>query len=352
MSFTEFKIQSIERLIAHEIYAKTEKELAYATHADNCLILSADEKKIFIDRLEMAVNNTSKTFQLDYENRGENSIYDYLHNAKKGVTEKHFIDYSKRLADELAASHFRIKIPGGFCLIGHGSTMEKKEFYFIVKAELQEVFNIEDNKLKLIKDVFLSPAKDFFKIGLFIKHKTAYVPYMYDDQFSLQKKDLTEYFYGQFLGLTTDKNDVLKSKNYFDETKAFIETNVDIAADRLGLLKALNVLYREDASGIITPKDFSNTYFEGALKSKYDILITKKFPLPFTKDVSLIDNKLDFQRISIPLTYTISLVGSSTALGDLEVIADPSKATIEGLLPEINNGMINKIVVVRQEKVE
>lgn len=352
MSFTEFKIQSIEKLIAHEIYAKTEKVTAYAEYAEKCLTLSADEKKIFIDRLETAVNNSSKTFLLEYENKGENSIYDYLHNPKKGATEKQFIDYSKRLADELAAAHFRIKIPGGFCLIGHGLTKEKKDFYFVVKAELQEVFNIEDNKLKLIKDVFLSPAKDFFKIGLFIKQKTVYVPYMYDDQFSLQKKDLTEYFYGQFLGLTTDKNDVLKSKNYFDETKAFIETHVDVAADRLGLLKALNVLYREDASGIIKPKEFSDTYFEGALKNKYDVIIAKKFPLPFTKDISLIDNKLDYQRISIPLTYTISLVGSSTALGDLEVIADPSKATIESLLPEINNGMINKIVVVRQEKVD
>jgi hypothetical protein len=38
---------------------------------------------------------------------------------------------------------------------------------------------------------------------------------MYDDQFSPQKKDLTEYFYGKFLGLTTDRNDRILSKNFY-----------------------------------------------------------------------------------------------------------------------------------------
>jgi hypothetical protein len=351
MSNSEFKVEVFDRLIAHEIYPKTEETEAYATYAKNFLVFNNDEKLILIDRLETAINNSNKTFQLEYEDRSEKSIFTFLHNATK-PSEEAFFKYSQKLADELAASHFRTKIPGGFCLIGTGTTKTKKDFFFVVKAELQEVFSIENNELKLIKDVFLSPAKDFYKIGLFVKLNSSYVPYMYDDQFSLQKKDLTEYFYGRFLGLTTDKNDTLKSKNYFEETKTFIESNVDNMPDRLGLLKALHVLYREDTSGIISPKEFSTTYFEGQLKNKYDALIEKKYPRPFTKDTALIENRIDLQRISIPLTYAISLVGSSSSLENLEVISNPSLSELTKLEPEINNGMIRKIVLVRQERME
>ena len=92
---------------------------------------------------------------------------------------------------------------------------------------MQKVFSITGINLNVVKDVFLSPAKDFYKVAVFINKNDDFTPFMFDDQFSMQKKDLTEYFYGRFLGLTTDKNDDIKSKNFFKDTKAFIEKNVD-----------------------------------------------------------------------------------------------------------------------------
>ena len=124
-------------------------------------------------------------------------------------------------------------------MIGNGTTSDNKFFFFVIKAELQEVFNIANDELNLIKDVFLSPAKDFYKIGFFIEHGKSFLPFMYDDQFSLQKKDLTEYFYGTFLGLTTDRNDRLRAKNFFEDTKAFIDVNIDNLKDKRGLLNAV-----------------------------------------------------------------------------------------------------------------
>ena len=348
MSLGSFEVLNLDRIIAHEIYPKTEKEHAYAKYAEQCLAFNAEDRKTLVDRLETAINNSTKTFQLEFEDKSDTSIYAYL--VKKGrPTEQEFIEISRKLADKLALAHFRTKIPGGFCLIGNGTTTKRMDFFFVIKAELQEVFNIENNNLKLIKDVFLSPAKDFYKIGLFVNLGTSYIPYMYDDQFSLQKKDLTEYFYGQFLGLTTDKNDSLKAKNYFQDTKNFIEDNVDNMHDRLGLLKALQVLYREDTSGIISPKDFSQAYFEGQLKNKYDAVIEKRYPKAFTKDLSLVESKIDLQRVSIPLTYSISLIGSPTDLSSLQVIGDPSISELSQLEPEVNNGKIRKIIVLRQE---
>jgi hypothetical protein len=349
MNPNNFDIENIKRLIAHEIYPKTASRDAYAKTSSDLLSFSQAEKNILIDRITDALNNTTKTFQLDFEDTSGDSVYSYLQNFSS-ITNNQFIEYSVGLANYLADSHFRTNIPGGFCLIGDGVTTTNIPFFIIIKAELQEVFNIQKNHLKLIKDVFLSPAKDFYKIGLFMKRGDSFVPFMYDDQFTLQKKDLTEYFYGKFLGLTTDKNDRLKTKNFYEDTKSFIESNIDNIKDRLGILKALNVLYREDTSGLISPREFSEKYFENDLKIKFDRkVVESKYPLSFTKDISLIENKLELMRVSMPLTYALAIVGDSLAMEDVDIISEPNIETLENLQPEINSGRINKIVIVRQK---
>ncbi|MBX7141262.1 MAG: nucleoid-associated protein [Chitinophagales bacterium] len=348
MNLSSLKIASIDRIIAHEIHAKTEDKDAFAKTNSALLKFKKPEKEILIKRILEALTNTTKTFQLDYEDKSADSVFTLMTKIKK-QTDKEFIASSVSLADDLADAHFRTKIPGGYCLIGNGVTSTNKFFFFVIKAELQEVFNVHNNELTLIKDVFLSPAKDFYKIGFFLESGSSFIPFMYDDQFSLQKKDLTEYFYGTFLGLTTDKNDRLKAKNFYEDTKNFIETNVDEVHDRIGLLKALNVLYREDTSGLISAREFSDNYFEGDLKTKYEKkIVEEKYPLSFTKDISLIENRLELQRISIPLSYTMTIVGSTSELDSLDIIDEPTKQTMKDLEPQINNGMIRKMVLVKQ----
>lgn len=349
MNLNNLQITDITRVIAHTIHPKTPTVDAYATHLSSVLSFSQSEKDILINRLQDALANSKKTFKLEFEDLSNESIYHKLSNDLP-LNDTEFVNYSTDLADELAEAHFRIKIPGGYCLIGEGKTNNDEYFFFTIKAELQEVFSIQGANLNLIKNVFLSPAKDFYKIGFFIQRGTSFIPFMYDDQFSLQKKDLTEYFYGQFLGLTTDKNDSLKSKNFFSDTKDFIETNVSNTKDRIGLLKALTVLYREDTTGVLSPRIFSDTYFEGELKTKFEEIINSKYPHSFTKDISLIDRRLELQRLSIPLTYALSIVGNSDSLEDVEIINDPSDNTMEQIEPQINNGTLRKIILIKERR--
>lgn len=348
MNISKIKLSSIDRIIAHEIHPKTDKKDAYSVTRTELLKFNNNEKDILINRIQGALSNTTKTFQLEYEDKSDDSVYSIVKSVKS-LSDKDFINITISLAENLADAHFRVKIPGGYCLIGNGLTKDGNFFFFVIKAELQEAFNINRNELKLIKDIFLSPAKDFYKIGFFVECDKKYIPFMYDDQFSLQKKDLTEYFYGKFLGLTTDKNDKLKSKNFFDDTRLFIETNIDNVKDRVGLLKALQVLYREEASGLISAKEFSDKYFETGLKRLYDKkIVEEKYPISFTKDISLIENKLDLQRVSIPLSYSMTIVGKSTDLEDLDIIDHPDVTTLRELEPRINNGQIKKLVVLKQ----
>lgn len=343
-----FQIEHITRLISHYIQPKTSTKEAEAKTSEALLKFSPEDKNILINRLQTALINTKKTFKLSFENKSNASVYHFL-NQKK-ATDIEFIQYSQKLADDLAAAHFRINIPGGFCLIGEGQTQKRMNVFFIIKAELQEVFSITQNNLKTIKDVFLSPAKDFYKIAYFVQENRSYTPFMFDDQFSLQKKDLTEYFYSHFLGLTTDKNDSLKSKNFYTDTKSFLENNVDNAHDRVGLINALNVLYREDTSGILSAKEFSENYLEGDLKNKFDSVISKKYPHSFSKDISLLENKLELSRISIPLSASIAIVGDSQSMSNIDIIDRINSDTIKIIEPQINNGSINKIIMLKQER--
>lgn len=348
MNLRNLEIASIRRIIAHTIHSKTKTVDAYAKHSDKMLTFSSAETRMLIDRLHEVLGNGKKTFRLEFEDVSPDSISANLSKVNS-MSDLQFIEYSQTLADELAISHFRTKIPGGYCLIGEGETENNEHFFFTLKAELQEVFSIKGSALQLIKDVFLSPAKEFYKIGFFIRKGTGYIPFMFDDQFSLQKKDLTEYFYGKFLGLTTDRNDSLRSKNFYSDTKDFIESNVSNTKDRLGLLKALLVLYREETSGILSPRDFSEKYFEGKLKEKFDLMVDKYYPHSFTKNTTLIDRKLELQRFSIPLSYSLTIVGSSDSLEEIEIIREPTEEIIESLGPEINNGVIREMVLVREK---
>lgn len=119
--------------------------------------------------------------------------------------------------------------------------------------------------------------------------------------------------------------------------------------DRIGLLKALNVLYRENTTGLISAREFSDNYFEGELKTKFEKkIVEEKYPISFTKDISLVENRLELQRISIPLSYSMSIVGSTSELDTLDIINDPSKQTMKDIEPQINNGQIRKMILVKQ----
>lgn len=347
MNLTDLEIANIDRIIAHTIIPKMPTKDAYAITKKDLLNFNKEEKAILILRLQDALHNQKKTFKLDYEEKGSESIYYFLKN-KFPVSESKFIDYSQYLAEELASSHFRTKIPGGYCLIGQGITKKGNDFFFIVKAELQEVFTITGDNLELIKNVFLSPAKDFYKVAFFIRLSSVFVPYMYDDQFSMQKRDLTEYFYGQFLGLSTDKNDSLRSKNFFEDTKIFVESNVQNVKDRIGLLKALRVMFREETSGLISGKEFSEKYLEGQLKTKYEKIINDKYPQAFTRNLSLIENKVDLERISIPLSYSLALVGNADDIGGVKIIDKPDGGDYKNIGHEFNNGSLRKVILLKE----
>lgn len=337
----QFSIGTVQRVIAHRIVQKTENSPCYADTHDSLYSLSCDDKKVLIQRIEKAVNNRKKCFDLSFRDKGNDSMFAYLTNLGFMSDDNSYIEFSKEAAGKLSDSQDNISIPGGYCLVVDGK-MDGGEYYIcIIKADYQEVFNVHKNSMRVLNDVFLSPAKDFYKVGFFVQDnsKKSFVPYMYDDQFSIYKDDLTLYFYDRFLGLSTDDNNKLKTKNLFLDIKDFIESNIDDMNDASGLKTAMRSYFRENTQGHVSVEEFSDMYLKNTnLEDKFKKLYRDKYPRAIVLDTTLLSsNQLLTQRTTLGDKITIL-----TKEGVTVKILDPE--TAEKIIPTIKTGASMKVV--------
>ncbi|WP_417367333.1 nucleoid-associated protein [Flavobacterium beibuense] len=346
----------ISRIIVHRVHKKRdEDEFGIAEYSNNIFQFGDTELNTLKNRITTAFSKNKRFFKLQISDEGVDSFCKYS-SSMKMCDGLNFISKSKSIADLLAKSHTKRTIPSGLLLVMDGN-LNNKHFVLVIKAELQEAFTIKevnDNKLiELINDLFLSPAKDFYKIGFIVEENLRakdindrHSCYMYDDNFSNGKKDLAEYFYSAFLGFTTSSNDKLVTKNFYDDVFKFIDTNIQSFEDKRGLKNAVNVLYRENTAGIINPQEFGEDHFEDELLRRFGADVGSKYPSSFTKDLTLVDRKL--HRGQIVLLDDLKIEGPQDSLSNVSVI-NQNNINYEQLKLQIDNGEIKQIVTIRTE---
>lgn len=348
------KNATIERIIVHRVHKKdNESKHGVAEYSEEVFDFGTLELETLTDRIALAFSKQRRFFKLELARSNEDSFYSNSMNMKN-CSDNNFIQISKSIADLLAESHDRKTIPSGLLLIMEGYS-DSRHFVLVIKAEIQEAFTIKevgDKKLiELVDDLFLSPAKEFYKIGYVIENfqNQGETPndlvscYMYDDNFSSGKRDLAEYFYGNFLGFTTHRNDKLLAKNYLNDFRAFIEKNVSKHEDKKGLKNSLNSLYRENNLGVINPQEFAEQNLPTNLHRLYSEQFSKKYPFSFNKDLSLVDRRL--QRGQIKLVKELKIEGPADSIENVDVI-DGRDLDIEKLKIQIDNGDLEQIITV------
>ncbi len=346
----------INRIIIHRVHKKTDpNDYGFAEYSNNIFSFGVLELETLTNRISNAFSKAKRFFKLEIARTESNSFYGYSRSLK-GVTNKVFLETSKSIADLLAISHNKKTIPAGLLLILEGN-LTNKHFVLVIKAELQEAFTIKEinneKLIELVNDLFLSPAKDFYKIGFIIEDTNnltspndLYSCYMYDDNFSNGKRDLAEYFYNDFLGFATSKNDKLVTKNFREDVFKFIENNVESFDDKRGLKNAVNTLYRENTTGIINPQEFAETHFPEELLRIFGSEVGSNYPNSFTKDLSLVDKSLT--RGHLRLVDDLKIEGPIDAIDNVS-IASGHNFNIERLRMQIENGEIRQIVTIKAE---
>ena len=348
-------ISTINRVIAHKIIAKTRDADARAVCSDNLLQYAnvADaqnsEQSVLTVRINKAINNPSKSFDLAFNPNGNTDVYNIITDHSNLATDADFIHTSKIFAELLADSQTTLSIPSGYCIVCDGTITTGQRFLCIIKADYQEVFNIQGNTLMVISDVFLSPAREFYKIGMFIFYDGGVIkPIVYDDQFSAIKTDLTKYFYADFLGLKTSENDIIQSKAFYSDTAGFISSKASFMnpLDVVGLQNALNVYFRENVSKVISAHDFCERHLaDTELAMDYTEDVVKKYPRSFTLRSELLEKKMNLQRIGLSSDVTLILRPS------VHITANITNPTQEALQPYIDSGRQLQVVVLESDMI-
>lgn len=303
-----FAHSTFNRIIIHRVHPKSKKEEHSSVEHEDELITADDEaQEIIKSRVTEACGRQSKSFNLQIAQVQDGHFFS-LAKDTYNLNEGEFIARSKVIASLLGSSQKRSNIPGGILIVIDGVTDDNMNFVLVVKAELQQAFKTNLNtatrrrQIEVLKDIFLSPAEKFFKIGILRQAINPGETYpnsdfscmIYDDQFR-PGGEPAEFFYKDFLGFSIDKNEKWLTKGFFDDTKSVIETHARSYEDKKECIAALRTVYKQDQTGIIDPVDFGERFLSADIRGHYaaNVLNLPKYSRPFVKDLALMGRELD-----------------------------------------------------------
>lgn len=100
----ELSTLKIERLIFHQITRRSmEDENFQSKHNENFIELDYAAERIFLERINGALKNSSTRIEMDIKDHGEFSAFHLISQMFASEPQK-FIDYSKHLTDRLASA--------------------------------------------------------------------------------------------------------------------------------------------------------------------------------------------------------------------------------------------------------
>lgn len=303
-----FSNSTFNRIIIHQVFAKQRgQEHASVSHEHELFDADEEVHELIKKRTTDACGRQSKSFKLQIAQVQEGSFFSLAKNTYE-LSQEEFIERSKTIATLLSTCQTRGNTPGGILIVIDGVTDDNMNFVLVIKAELQHAFkkNLDQatrrQRIEILRDIFLSPADKFFKIGILRQaiHPEETYPnsdfacMIHDDQFK-PGGEPAEFFYKDFLGFSIDKNEKYLTKGFFDDTKAVIENNASNYEEKIECINALRTTYRQDQTGIIDPLDFGERFLPENVREAYNanVLSDPKYSRPFVKDTTLMGRELD-----------------------------------------------------------
>lgn len=299
----KFNALEFKRIIVHHIAEKqSHQDSATAIYEKQLFEIPEKVDAKIKERLTDACGKNSKAFELEIEETGPGSFFALAHDVH-AQDDLGFISRSSQMADRLAHSQTKNRIPGGkFIVID--ARADKQTATIVIKAELHEAIQQARQTLNLLDDIFLSPAQKLFKIGVLytvpgVADKKTFKCLIYDEQFRADSQP-AEYFYKAFLGFGIGNNSKIQSKRFFDKTEKFIWANYEDTEKGRDLVKALKYEFSLIQETTVTPKDFADKYFKGKIKDSYLSEVAVELPPTIVKDSTLLESILNKRKLSFP----------------------------------------------------
>ncbi|MBZ9612159.1 nucleoid-associated protein [Rheinheimera maricola] len=307
----KFEGLTIERLIAHTIFARGKDKALVPPNLTNELIpLSGDAKDLIQLRVTAALGSSSHGLEVQVVKSDTNS---FMQRAAASIhaSDDDFKHFSKEIAKSLADAQTNPKWPGGVLIIFNGKVGESQQpFLAALKAETDKGFDVEEVNgkitLKLIKKMLLSQTQRLYKIGILIENQyqkpvdgggflpANYRAFLFDHLLTAtETKPAAAYFYDTFLGMSITGSSKFQTRLFYEETKLYIDAMPIDDGDKYDLREALRSELRSQ-NATIQLKEFADTHFEPEHRADYiKTMLEKGVPdSAVVKDVEYIKAKL------------------------------------------------------------
>jgi 37-kD nucleoid-associated bacterial protein len=303
-----FQGLQIRRMASHTVLEKQRNDAcAKAEVTTELLTFDYDQERLILERLRAAMGRKGKGFYLEIADSFPSSFFGHCLNLNK-VNDQDFLKRSQDIAHLLAEKTTRSAPKSGYLMVIDAiDTLHNNEpVYIVIKADPQEALRRNAAALEHVKDLVMSPAQKFYKVGvLYMDMKegdnypnNSYSGFLFDDQFNSGNSNLSAYFYKSFLGFDLINNGPLQTKNFFERTSQFIDKSIKDEDKKEELAEALRVLVKTDQAEKIYPKDFADHYLESdEEKALFNATITKDFPTAIIKDTALLDFSLKTRKV-------------------------------------------------------
>lgn len=307
----KFEGLTIERLIAHTIFARGNDKEAIPPHTSNSLIHIAPETLSLIQiRITDALGSKSHGIETEIAKSDPASFMQTAASMiHKGDPE--FIDLSKGLAEQLTEAQTNPRWPGGVVIVLSGKVGSQQwPFLALIKAETDKGLNMEEANngqvtLTLIQRMLLSETQRLYKIGILVETSfhaaTAdgfspgnYRSFLFDHLLTTtETRSAAAYFYDAFLGMKITGSSKHQTRIFYEESKNFINGMQAEATEKYQYLEALRSELRSN-SGTISISSFASEHLPDECASEYKAaLISAGLPdQAIVKDPEYIKAKL------------------------------------------------------------
>lgn len=336
----QFKNLQIRRIIIHEIFKRNlEKEVVEPRYSHTLSQLDDDGIEVLTERVINAVGSKSNSLEMEINEFGENSCIKMVDDLLENSDEE-FIEISKNIAYKLAVSQNSRRIPGGVVVVFDGTIgLENIPICGVIKAEIHSGFTRtttenNDEILKYLSDLLLTPQQKLYKIAIFVKNnididdiRGMYLTVVYDHNMKkTETKDAASYFYDNFLGCTFKKNSKLVTKNFYEETKAYINGLEISDEEKIDLNLQLYSYVKSPINSTISIEEFAENSLKEDLRDSYSThMMNKDIPTTLiNKDTQYLEQRLKQRKIKF--SNEISIIGPSEKFNDsIKVLSTPDE---------------------------
>lgn len=337
----QYNLLQIRRAIMHRILGKSlqppRREHVELEASDQLVLLDSNIRALICKRLTESCGRQGKAFELTICEYEAGSCFDYIKDIQ-GMADPQFIENSVDIAQLLvSAQDTKGSVPGGYLLVIDAYIDEQptRPVYIVMKAERQEALSVDGNGVQALQNVFLSPAQKLYKTCVFEQISTHqpltkddFKAYLFDSQFN-DGTQLAEYFYKAFLGLSINGNDKVQTKMFYDK---FCQVIDEVYRNDVENRNTCRELLRAEMTNNVrnlTPIDAIRAIVPPAQTNVFIQRMSTKFPNPFTKDVELIQTKID--KTSYSLTESIRLYAPTSLFSNdvINISTDPDDPTVK-----------------------